>query len=89
MMNHFTKDDINIFPNPSNGYFKIKTDFHQTIDLYIELYNALGELMYTQTEKNISNSTIELHYLNETKGLYFINIHTSSNEYIRHKIILE
>ncbi len=64
--NVFDTDELNIFPNPSNGIFNMNSQHEIT---GIEVYNCLGEKIFTQ---NISGTNLTIDISNHSKGVYFI-----------------
>ena len=77
-----TSNNINIYPNPSNGLFNIKLE---NTNSTINIYNINGQLIVTQ-ETNNSNTTIDLS--SQAKGVYFIKI-TSEGNIFNDKIIIK
>lgn len=60
-----------IFPNPSNGIFSIQ---HQsTKPLTIQIFNLLGEKIYTTTNAIKTTSNIDMSQ--SPKGIYFVEIY--------------
>lgn len=71
--------DIEIFPNPSEGMIYFKTE-DKNINK-IEIWNSLGEIVYTNTK--IPNS---FSFSPNEKGLFLVRIH--SNDIIKTKKII-
>ena len=59
-----------IFPNPSNGIFSINQASSNSENLTIEVYNMLGEKIYSGMIFGESTSRIDISYLSE--GIYFV-----------------
>ena len=89
VVSYSLRENIELYPNPNNGIFNIKTTLPFTTDLYIELSNVLGEIVLTKNEKNISNTIIEFNCHEQGKGVYFISISSSLKEKFIQKIIIE
>lgn len=62
--------DMLIYPNPTNGTFNVFTS-DQIKNGNIEIYNTIGELVYSQKIINQQN-TIDLK--NQGSGLYFVKV---------------
>ena len=77
-------DNINIYPNPSNGTFNLDLINYNIENTLIELVNVQGQVVFAQTITN-NNNTINVSKLD--KGLYFIKIHTDTGLKIK-KIII-
>lgn len=71
---------LNIYPNPSNGIFTIKTNYFKI--LKINVYNIFGQLVYEQ----IGNSN-ELNIVNLLEGTYIIECVTDNDAIMYKKII--
>jgi hypothetical protein len=60
---------IDIFPNPVNGKFRINSSIHFN---NIEIYNVLGEKIYLSNFN--SQASDEIDFSNIPKGIYFVNM---------------
>lgn len=60
-----------IYPNPNNGNFTLALSHSELVSgtQTIEVYNVLGEEVYTATLKQVGNNTINIS--NEPNGIYF------------------
>lgn len=79
------KSTIQIFPNPSNGKFKIIGK--EQIDTYT-LYDNKGNQAYSQKVVS-SASTIDLDFSNLPKGIYFLKVQTKNYISTNKLIILD
>lgn len=70
-----------IFPNPSNGIVSVQGD--KSVNS-IKIYNAIGEIVYEQTNQNSAQFTIDIS--DKPNGIYFIVINSENNFY-NHKLI--
>ena len=67
------ENDIEIFPNPSNGVFTIRSQTSNSEEQYIEVYNMLGAKAHSSSKSKLSAYTFDLsHY---SKGIYFVKIY--------------
>ena len=66
------KTGISLFPNPASGYVNVKGE--ENIKT-IELFNQLGQLVYSNNPDNIS-ATIDLGSI--PAGLYIVTVHTGN-----------
>lgn len=71
------KEDVSIIPNPNTGSFSIKSKAFIGNDVYIEVINLTGQLIYNK----IINSH-EIMIDNMEAGLYFVNIKSKLGELI-------
>ena len=68
--------NYHIYPNPTLNYISIKNlDFNSLITIY----NLTGQLVYSETNANNKNKTIDLSGLNS--GIYLLNISNNNNSY--------
>ncbi|MDX2171874.1 MAG: T9SS type A sorting domain-containing protein [Bacteroidota bacterium] len=74
---------INTYPNPFQSKFRVLTDFN--IDSNIEVYNYLGQLIFSSEIINESN---EIDLENFPSGIYTIRIKNSNNHLFK-KVIKE
>jgi hypothetical protein len=68
----FAENDVEVFPNPSNGIFTIHQQNIVSQKQTIEVYNLIGEKIYstTQNQKEIFDIDIS----NSSNGIYFVKI---------------
>ena len=69
-----SQEDINVYPNPTNGIIKIKTDKEI---LYFKIFNLFGQLMF---EAGFQNE-IDISELNS--GLYILKLYDNTNLMIK------
>ena len=76
---------ITIYPNPSNGKFKIETNSNKVLS--VEIYNALGEKIFEPfyLQNQISN---EIDLSKFQKGIYFVKIYDSKQIHFK-KIVIQ
>ena len=76
-------NDVNIYPNPSNGIFRIENN--STFNIHnstIIITDITGRIVYST---NNPEAQIDLSHLG--KGVYFVGINTSKDNYIEKVII--
>jgi hypothetical protein len=66
------KNSINIYPNPSTGFFTLSTTFRENTDMKIFIYNILGKQIMNLEEKNLLRSKIDLDLSNFSNGIYYV-----------------
>ncbi len=77
------KDNISVFPNPSNGIFTIKTNNSELTDILI--YDLTGKELYNKNI-NVVKSKINISFLHE--GCYILQLRDKNN-IVNKKIIIE
>jgi hypothetical protein len=68
---------MNVYPNPNNGQFTIKSDVNEKGTL--ELFNLSGQLVYTQEIDNLTEKTIEVKNL--APGVYTLTITSGEKKF--------
>lgn len=80
------ENDVEIFPNPSNGIFTIHSQSINKEDQFIEVYNTLGEKIHSSTKSKLANYSIDLsHY---PKGVYYVKVYKGEKS-ITKKIVVQ
>jgi hypothetical protein len=69
---NFVKEDIYIYPNPSNGVFTLNSE-KLKVNCVVELYNVLGEKVYTSGFLS-PNSQFLIDISNQPSGIYVYRI---------------
>ncbi|MBL7933120.1 MAG: T9SS type A sorting domain-containing protein, partial [Bacteroidia bacterium] len=79
---------VSIFPNPSKGLLFISMSNNSPIKNY-DVYNALGEIVVKGTTfESLQTPELELDLSQLSEGIYFLNIHTETQQF-RSKFVLE
>jgi hypothetical protein len=76
-------EQINLFPNPSGGVFKIESGSREIKSVVI--YDNMGSEVANVTEINQKNYTLDIS--DKKTGIYFIKINLIGDHYITHKIL--
>ena len=82
--NDFKLSAFNVFPNPSKGKFSINFSKKPIANTKIEIYNVLGQSVYTSKTK-LKLVQLNLSYLQ--KGIYLIKIEDSNTSTVKKLII--
>ncbi len=77
---------IKIYPNPGKGIFNMEINSNEINPAHLEIFNVLGELVYSQNnlQSSISNK-IDLHDLHS--GIYIAKIYSSGKIFAQNIII--
>ena len=89
-MNEFEEGVINVYPNPSNGKFRI--DLPESTNAQIHILNIQGKEIYPrlpdgQGKKFNANENFEID-LEVEKGIYFLRLENENGIYTR-KIVIQ
>jgi len=80
-------EDLNIFPNPSSGLFKVNTSKLPYSKYSIQIRNILGVRIFSKEDFGPEDEiTIDLS--SQPKGFYFIKVYDSENQFIQ-KLLVE
>ncbi|MDP1744493.1 MAG: T9SS type A sorting domain-containing protein, partial [Bacteroidota bacterium] len=81
--------NVNISPNPNTGSFTISIDHFAAKDLQINIFNVLGEIVYSSKPENVTGKFNKEVFLgNVSKGVYMVQVSAGSKLYHK-KIIVE
>jgi hypothetical protein len=80
------ENNINVYPNPSDGAFTIRQPADGTLQPSIYIYNSLGKLVYKKEKAAQGYEVINLSAY--SKGIYFIKVVDGEKSYSK-KVILE
>ena len=76
---------INIYPNPNNGNFFIKTNETDAVN-EIKIYNMQGKLLFT---KNTITNNEEIQTSGFAQGIYIVNLEMENGFIINQKMVVE
>ena len=81
-----------IYPNPSDGKFIVElSNFHPNDNLKIEIYNTLGQIVYSSEEFSLISANMnykkEIEMQNKPAGIYLIALKTRQG-IINHNVII-
>tara|TARA_B110000858_G_C17377173_1_gene282105 strand:- start:64 stop:519 length:456 start_codon:yes stop_codon:yes gene_type:complete len=75
------EDKINLFPNPNQGDFQICVSKMAQEEIFINIIDLSGKIIYFRNIKPISNDEIiNMEISGLSKGLYFIEIFTNEEK---------
>ncbi len=80
-INNIYENEISIFPNPTNGIFRL-TNVPQELS-NVQITNITGKIIYNTTMGHVP---LQIDISNQSEGIYFIKIQTENNIIIK-KII--
>lgn len=85
------ESSIAAYPNPVKNLLNINIRGNQNQNYRLSLYNNAGQIIYTATQQNIQNGTIQYHReAKEKPGLYFLQVNNlSTGKSSTYKIIFE
>jgi hypothetical protein len=78
-----------IYPNPNNGQFTLQIKSDRTYKLDIEIFNTLGELVYTNKINAENNSQYSINLQEFSRGIYSIRLMGEDGLYYYSKIVVQ
>jgi len=79
-------NNINIYPNPSNGIFNISIEINKISNGSIDIFNSIGSKVYM---KDLQNNTDLMHTVDLStmpKGMYFVKIIVNEKSFTKELI---
>jgi hypothetical protein len=83
--NNVLNKDINIYPNPNNGFFTFLINGLDFSTATIKIYNISGQLILN---KNLTQNLTKIDLTKFSKGIYFVKME-NDNEVVMKKIIYQ
>lgn len=83
----FLKDNVHLFPNPSNGLFNVITSFQTPRNIKLEWFDCVGKRLFYNDYKNIGTEALEINLSDRPNGIYFLKI-SSGDHQVTHKLIV-
>lgn len=72
--------DLSLFPNPTQGFFTIKTQNNSSLDnIAMKIYDALGKCIDSQQYSDLSSKTLSLG--DQPAGLYFVTLQSNGKNW--------
>ncbi|MCX6312556.1 MAG: peptide-N-glycosidase F-related protein [Bacteroidetes bacterium] len=80
--------DLNVYPNPTDGHVFIDVNLLKRDDGLIEIYDMLGNSVYTHEFKSLTAESVEVDLSSFSSGMYFVKLNTGDQSVTR-KLILQ
>ncbi len=72
--------NLNIYPNPNNGFFDVSYNSIYNENLNLIVYDLMGKAIYTShIRKESGNIKIPINLMTLTKGMYFISVNGANS----------
>jgi hypothetical protein len=78
-----------MYPNPSNGQLNFAVSLVEATNLNVSITNALGQVVFTATEKNVRGGVFNYDLTSLGKGIYFATVTDSNNNQVVRKVVIE
>lgn len=85
----FEKNDIKIYPNPSNGLFTIEMNGNLSATYQIKIYDITGSVVYSKKIQNQQFINEHVNVSHKSKGIYLLYIKSDSGEITKTRLLLQ
>jgi hypothetical protein len=79
---------ITMYPNPTAGITYVAYDFAQATDVEVRVMNAVGAVIFTTSEVNVTNGKIEIDGRDWADGVYFVQV-TDGRRVSNNRLIIQ
>lgn len=79
---------VNVYPNPSNGTFRIQLNDYVGADVQVRIVNTIGQVVYSNIIAVMDAVTVEEVQLNVEPGTYLVQV-LSGNEVTINPVVIE
>ena len=73
---------INIFPNPSNGDFRIELGNLNSNNVNVKITNVAGQVVYDAQNVSAIENAVNVHLENVADGIYFVKVTDGVNVFV-------
>jgi hypothetical protein len=80
-------NDVNIYPNPSNGFVNFAVNGPNKNDIQIKVYDLAGSMIFEKTLNVNGTSYTSYDFSELSKGMYIVNV-SSVNDHLIKKLII-
>ncbi len=73
-------------PNPTSGFASIDLTLHDPLDLEMQVFNALGEIVLSDFTEHFNNGVLPIDLNNLPAGLYYISLKSREGHFLSDRI---
>lgn len=68
-------NNVNTYPNPTSGEFKIEVNSKVNAEMNVNIINALGQQVFaTNTNATVGNNTLDVNLTQYQQGIYYVRV---------------
>lgn len=82
------KNELNVFPNPTEGLVNIDFNLKSRADAVIEIFNMVGERIYNNNSSMTTAGSLQIDLSKFSAGIYVVTL-TSGTEKITKKLVIK
>jgi hypothetical protein len=71
-------EGVSVFPNPTDGNINVYLKLKSNDDVFIRVFNPVGQLITSQTSSNSSGGTYNFDLNSQAPGLYFVEVNAGN-----------
>jgi hypothetical protein len=86
--NVFGVEKFNLYPNPTSGLFTIDLELDNTRDVQIEIFNAIGQIIYSSEEEKIDAKQYALDLSDKAAGIYQVRVRVD-DKFMTKKLLIK
>ena len=83
------KENIKIYPNPSNGIFNIEINNAENNKYFIKVFDVLGSVIYHKEINDTHSIKQQIDLSAYAKGIYFLSVESGYNVVTNRRIIIK
>jgi hypothetical protein len=80
-------NSISMYPNPTSNVLNVTFEFSNTVDMTTEIYNAVGQVVYTSTMDDVTSSNLTVDVSDLSSGVYFVVFNDGNRTETRRLVI--
>ncbi len=78
---------LQVYPNPSNGIFRLSVGKNKSQDIKLNIYSMTGSVVYSAENFEEGQNVISVDLTNQPAGVYFFDINTPQGKTIKRLVI--
>ena len=85
--NALLSDRVFVIPNPSEGQFQLALTLANESDVQINIYTTMGQLVKTNTIKQVTNTLVDVDLSEFSDGIYYVEVTTGGQRAVKKVVI--
>lgn len=82
-------ESVVVFPNPSKGIVNVSFKMKESSEIFVEIYNILGEIVYNSDKQTAKEGTIAIDLKDINAGVYTFRIKAGGSYIIRRVVLMK